>query len=96
MKEAKTLNKLKHENVACLEKICFAPLTLLMEYYCFDFSMYGQEVFSMDKHLKFVKNLKFESSEPFNILAVQDIIKRMTFLHQQVYSIAISSRQIYI
>ena len=93
MKEAKTLNKLKHENVVCLEKICFAPLTLLMEYYCFDFSMYGQEVFSMNKHLKFVKNFKFGSSEPFNILAVQDI-KRMTFLHQQVYSIAISSRQI--
>ena len=41
VKEAKILKKFKHENVACLENIGFAPLARLMDYYCFDFSRYG-------------------------------------------------------
>ena len=83
-KEAQIMRKLKHNNVATIEKICLKPLSFLMDYCCIDFSKFGQDVqvHSLDKFLEYVNNFRVKSFEIFFMAIANDIISGLKYLHE--------------
>ena len=84
IKEAQIMRKLKHNNVATIEKICLKPLSFLMDYCCIDFSKFGQDVqvHSLDKFLEYVNNFRVKNFEIFFMDIANDIISGLKYLHE--------------
>ena len=44
IKEARMLHSLKQENVVSFKAFCQRPCAIMLEYVCFDFSLFGDEI----------------------------------------------------
>ena len=77
------MRKMKHHNVATIEKICLKPLSFLMDYCRFDFSKFGQDVqlHSLDKFLKYVNNFSVKNFKRFFMDIANNIISGLKCLY---------------
>ena len=84
IKEAGIMHKLMHRNIATLGAICLKPFAILMQYCCFDFNVYGQDVqvHSLDKYLQFVDNFEVKSLEEMMAEITKDFVSGLTYLHE--------------
>ena len=86
LKEARIMNKLPmNENIVAMTGVCYEPLTIMLEYCCFDFAPFSKntsvKVNSLDQYLKFVDTFDVKGFEQFSIKCATDIIKGVSFLH---------------
>ena len=73
-------------NIARHFGLCFKPFSLVLEYCCFDFNVFGSSnlpvVSTLRKFLDFLDNISMDGFEYFAKKCVTDIIAGTSFLHK--------------
>ena len=85
VKEAKLMNDLKDKspNIVEFHAISYSPLTMMMEYACFDFEPFGgtMRCSGLNTFLSFVNKFQCQGIEFFQFKIAQDITEGLTCLH---------------
>ena len=87
LKEARIINDLPlNEYVVSMIGVCYQPLTIMLKYCCFSFIPFSKDISvkvnSLDQYLKFVDSFDVKGFEPFSIKCATDIIKGVSYLHE--------------
>lgn len=90
IKEARMLYNLRHENVVAFKAFCQKPCAIMLEYVCFDFSPFGDDidkkVHSLREFVAFVDNQDalegFNDSGFFTKIA-KDVASGLCYLHSK-------------
>ena len=85
VKEAKLMNDLKNKspNIVEFHAISYSPLTMMMEYACFDFEPFGgtMRCSGLNTFLSFVNKFQCQGIEFFQLKIAHDITEGLTCLH---------------
>lgn len=83
LKEAKILQGLNHKNVVQFQAICNEPSAVMLEYLCFDFSLFGtsEAAYSLDDYIHFVDRCDAFKEFPFHKKIARDVSSGITYLH---------------
>ena len=87
IKEAEILHCLDScRNIAAFLGVCLAPLSIMMEYVCFDFKPFGgndTKVSGLDSFLNFVDSFQLKTMERMVDKIASDIIEGLHYLHSK-------------
>ena len=84
VKEARLMHGIQSEHVVKFQAIGYEPLSVMMEYACFDFQPLGGDLkcSGLDKFLSFVNSFKMKSLESFALKIAQDLTNGLQCLHK--------------